>query len=98
MADKMIIDDLSDRSGKPDEEFCENKSTKWCFVTDKVMGGLSEGSLELKKEGEAYEGMTGKKLFYEEPEKPDLVINTSIEKVEESVTKLEEYIINEFSF
>ncbi len=54
MADKMIIDDLSDRSGKPDEEFCENESTKWCFVTDKVMGGLSEGSLELKKEGNAY--------------------------------------------
>tara|TARA_R100001594_G_scaffold41936_4_gene73971 strand:+ start:6661 stop:7449 length:789 start_codon:yes stop_codon:yes gene_type:complete len=28
---------------------------------------------ELKKEGEAYEGMTGKKLFYEEPEKPEKV-------------------------
>ena len=41
---------------------------------------------------------TGISSPYEEPEKPDLVINTSKEKVEESVTKLEDYILKEFSF
>ena len=49
LADKMIIDDMSTQSGQPDEEFCEAGNAKWCFVTDKVMGGLSEGSLEVKK-------------------------------------------------
>lgn len=54
LADKMIIDDMSAQSGQPDEEFCEAGNAKWCFVTDKVMGGLSEGSLEVKKEGNDY--------------------------------------------
>ena len=54
LADKMIIDDMSAQSGQPDEEFCEAGNGKWCFVTDKVMGGLSEGSLEVKKEGNDY--------------------------------------------
>ena len=54
LADKMIIDDMSTQSGQPDEEFCEAGNAKWCFVTDKVMGGLSEGSLEVKKEGNDY--------------------------------------------
>jgi hypothetical protein len=54
LADKMIIDDMSTQSGQPDEEFCEAGNAKWCFVTDKVMGGLSEGSLEIKKEGNDY--------------------------------------------
>ena len=54
LADKMIIDDMSAKSGQPDEEFCEAGNAKWCFVTDKVMGGLSEGSLEVKKEGNDY--------------------------------------------
>lgn len=54
MADKMIIDDMTNQSGQPDEEFCESGNAKWCFVTDKVMGGLSEGSLEMKKEGNDY--------------------------------------------
>ena len=54
MADKMIIDDMKNQSGAPDEEFCESGNAKWCFVTDKVMGGISEGSLEFKKEEDAY--------------------------------------------
>ena len=41
---------------------------------------------------------TGISSPYEEPEKPDLVINTSIEEVDESVKKLEDYILDEFSF
>ena len=44
MADKMIIDDMKNQSGVPDEEFCESGNAKWCFVTDKVMGGISNGS------------------------------------------------------
>ncbi|MBH44784.1 MAG: NADH ubiquinone oxidoreductase [Gammaproteobacteria bacterium] len=49
MADNLIIDNLKNSSSnQPKEEFCENQSTKWCFVTDKVMGGVSNGSLKLK--------------------------------------------------
>ena len=54
MADKMIVDDMKNQSGTPDEEFCESGNAKWCFVTDKVMGGISEGSLEFKKESDTY--------------------------------------------
>ena len=54
MADKMIVDDMKNQSGIPDEEFCESGNAKWCFVTDKVMGGVSEGSLEFKQEEETY--------------------------------------------
>ena len=54
MADKMIIDDMKNQSGVPDEEFCESGNAKWCFVTDKVMGGISNGSLEFKQEDETY--------------------------------------------
>ena len=54
MADKMIVDDMKNQSGKPDEEFCESGNAKWCFVTDKVMGGISEGSLEFIKESDTY--------------------------------------------
>ena len=54
MADKMIVDDMKNQSGLPDEEFCESGNAKWCFVTDKVMGGISEGSLEFKKERDTY--------------------------------------------
>ena len=54
VAEKMIIDDMKNQSGKPDEEFCEGGNAKWCFVTDKVMGGISEGSLNFKKEKEIY--------------------------------------------
>ncbi len=41
---------------------------------------------------------TGISSPYEEPEKPNLVIDTSKEKVEESVRRLESYIENEFHF
>ena len=54
MAENMIIDDMKNKSGKPDEEFCEGGNAKWCFVTDKVMGGISKGSLDFKKENEIY--------------------------------------------
>ena len=54
MAEKMIIDDMKNQSGVPDEEFCESGNAKWCFVTDKVMGGVSNGSLEFKQEDETY--------------------------------------------
>ena len=54
MAEKMIIDDMKNQSGAPDEEFCESGNAKWCFVTDKVMGGISNGSLEFKQENETY--------------------------------------------
>ena len=54
MAENMIIDDMKNQSGKPDEEFCEGGNAKWCFVTDKVMGGISKGSLDFKKENEMY--------------------------------------------
>ena len=54
MADKMIVDDMKNQSGIPDEEFCESGNAKWCFVTDKVMGGVSEGSLEFIKEDNTY--------------------------------------------
>ena len=54
MADKMIVDDMKNQSGIPDEEFCESGNAKWCFVTDKVMGGISEGSLEFIKESDTY--------------------------------------------
>ena len=54
MAEKMIIDDMKNQSGVPDEEFCESGNAKWCFVTDKVMGGISNGSLEFKQEDETY--------------------------------------------
>ena len=54
MAENMIIDDMKNQSGIPDEEFCEGGNAKWCFVTDKVMGGISEGSLDFKKDNEIY--------------------------------------------
>ncbi len=44
------------------------------------------------------ENFTGITSPYEEPEMANLVIDTSNEAVEESVKKLEEYIVQEFSF
>ena len=41
---------------------------------------------------------TGISSPYEEPEKPNLIINTFKEDVNESVEKLEKYIVREFSF
>ena len=49
----------------------------------------------LKGEIKNFTGITSP---YEEPEMPNLVIDTSNETVEESVKKLEEYILHEFSF
>ena len=62
-ADAMIIDDMRNSSahGKAEEEnFCEEKSDKWCFVSDKVMGGVSEGSFQTIVEGnDAHYNMQG---------------------------------------
>ena len=54
-ADTMIIDDMknSTMNGEAEKaDFCEENSKRWCFVSDKVMGGVSEGSLELIKNEE----------------------------------------------
>ena len=62
-ADAMIIDDMRNSSahGKAEEaNFCEEKSDKWCFVSDKVMGGVSEGSFQTIVEGnDAHYNMQG---------------------------------------
>ena len=62
-ADAMIIDDMRNSSahGKAEEaNFCEDKSDKWCFVSDKVMGGVSEGSFQTIVEGnDAHYNMQG---------------------------------------
>ena len=50
-SDNMIIDDIENSNSSAEQkDYCENTVTKWCFVTDKVMGGVSEGSLKLIKE------------------------------------------------
>ena len=50
-ADTMIIDNMNDETNsKSENQYCENSDSKWCFVSDKVMGGVSEGSLVLKNE------------------------------------------------
>lgn len=41
---------------------------------------------------------TGISSPYEEPEKPDLTIDTSDQKVDESIELLQQYIVDEFSF
>ena len=62
-ADAMIIDDMRNSNvyGKAEEaNFCEDKSDKWCFVSDKVMGGVSEGSFKTIVEGDnAHYNMKG---------------------------------------
>ena len=59
--DSMIIDNLNkSNSSNENQEFCESSTTRWCFVTDKVMGGVSEGNLEINKsEDITYYKMTG---------------------------------------
>ncbi len=59
--DSMIIDNLNkSNSSNENKEFCESSTTRWCFVTDKVMGGVSEGNLEINKsEDITYYKMTG---------------------------------------
>tara|TARA_B100000029_G_scaffold133489_1_gene127561 strand:+ start:7446 stop:8012 length:567 start_codon:yes stop_codon:yes gene_type:complete len=57
ISENLIIDNLENiQSNEYKEEFCENTSTKWCFVTDKVMGGISNGILKI--------GMSEKIKFY----------------------------------
>ena len=51
-AETMIIDDMRNSSGEAEKaDFCEATSERWCFVTDKVMGGVSEGRFETKVDG-----------------------------------------------
>ena len=59
----MIIDDMknSTMNGEAEKaDFCEENSKRWCFVSDKVMGGVSEGTFETVIEGEdAHYNMQG---------------------------------------
>ena len=51
-AETMIIDDMRNANGEAEKaDFCEATSERWCFVTDKVMGGVSEGRFEIKVDG-----------------------------------------------
>ena len=54
-ANTMIIDDMK-RSNSISEEkdYCEESTTRWCFVTDKVMGGVSEGDFKLKSDNNLF--------------------------------------------
>lgn len=56
-----------------------------------------KGLYAKAKRGEI-KNFTGISSPYEEPEKPNLIIDTSKEKVEESISKLEKFIIEEFGF
>lgn len=62
-ADTMVIDDMRNNNmhGKAEKaDFCEDASEKWCFVSDKVMGGVSEGKFETKVEGkDSHHNMQG---------------------------------------
>ena len=47
----MVIDDMKNSNSIVEQkDYCEESTTRWCFVTDKVMGGVSEGNLEIKSE------------------------------------------------
>ena len=49
----MIIDDMKNSNSIVEQkDYCEENTTRWCFVTDKVMGGVSEGNLEIKYDNE----------------------------------------------
>ena len=54
-ANTMIIDDMK-RSNSISEkkDYCEESTTRWCFVTDKVMGGVSEGDFKLKSDNNLF--------------------------------------------
>ena len=45
----MIIDDMRSVKGEPQGEYCENDMTRWCLVTDQVMGGVSTGILKISE-------------------------------------------------
>ncbi len=54
-ANPMIIDDMNRSNAISEEQdYCEESTTKWCFVTDKVMGGVSEGDFKLKSENNLF--------------------------------------------
>ena len=48
-AEQMIIDDMRSVKGEPQGEYCENDMTRWCLVTDQVMGGVSTGILKISE-------------------------------------------------
>ena len=56
-----------------------------------------KGLYAKAKRGEI-KNFTGISSPYEEPEKPNLIIDTSKEELEESISKLEKFIIDEFGF
>ena len=60
-SDTMIIDDMKNSNSVVEQkDYCEESTTRWCFVTDKVMGGVSEGSLKIKFEDNvSYYNMQG---------------------------------------
>ena len=60
-ADTMIIDDMENSNSSAEKrDYCEETTTKWCFVTDKVMGGVSEGTFEKREsDGIAHYNMQG---------------------------------------
>ena len=56
----MLIDDMRNIEGEPQGEYCENDTTKWCLITDRVMGGVSEGDLCVNKTDKGfYLSLTG---------------------------------------
>ena len=49
-ASTMIIDNMENSNSSAEKkDYCEETTTKWCFVTDKVMGGVSEGTFEKRE-------------------------------------------------
>ena len=50
-SNSMVIDDMKNSNSVVEQkDYCEESTTRWCFVTDKVMGGVSEGSLKIRSE------------------------------------------------
>tara|TARA_B100000614_G_scaffold215703_1_gene200206 strand:+ start:416 stop:1036 length:621 start_codon:yes stop_codon:yes gene_type:complete len=60
-AETMIIDDMKNSNSSSEKrDYCEETTTKWCFVTDKVMGGVSEGTFEKREsDGVSHYNMQG---------------------------------------
>ena len=54
LAENMIIDDMTSVDSLPIGKYCENDYSKWCLVTDRVMGGVSRGSLTAGKIDNGY--------------------------------------------
>ncbi len=47
IADGFIVDDMVVMQGEPEGKCCANSVSQWCLVTDQVMGGISQGKLEI---------------------------------------------------